>query len=47
MQPTPQQPPNTPAAPAKKPNEQGRILVQDHFRITDPETKQEIVKGRG
>jgi hypothetical protein len=30
-----------------KPNEQGHILVQDHFAITDVTTKQILVKGRG
>ena len=32
---------------AQKPNEQGRILVQDHFVIRDRNTTEVIVKGRG
>jgi hypothetical protein len=33
-------------AQARKPNEQGSIVVQAHMRIFDPATKQVYVEGR-
>lgn len=36
-----------PADPAKRPNEQGKILVQDYFVIKDRANNQVLVKGRG
>ena len=30
-----------------KPNEQGKVLMQDYFRILDPKSKEILVKGRG
>jgi hypothetical protein len=32
--------------PASKPNEHGSIIVQAHFKIFDPQTKQVYVEGR-
>jgi hypothetical protein len=42
---------NKPAAPTqqqkpKRPNEQGTISVQAHFRIFDPATQKTLVEGR-
>lgn len=33
-------------APSKKPNEAGKIIVQAHMKIFDPQTKQVYVEGR-
>lgn len=33
--------------PAKPVDENLGILVQDHIRITDPETKEQLYRGRG
>ena len=35
-----------PAAQGKKPNEAGKIIVQAHMKIFDPQTKQAYVEGR-
>ena len=37
--------PGTPQAP-RRPNEQGTISVQAHFRIFDPATQKTLVEGR-
>jgi hypothetical protein len=39
--------PQTPQPVTTKPNEQGRVLIQDHFRIMDPKNNEILVKGRG
>jgi hypothetical protein len=36
------QPPDT----QRKPNDQGKIIVQAHIKIHDPETKTVFVEGR-
>ena len=36
----------TPAAKARKPNEQGTVSVQAHMRIYDPKTQKTYVEGR-
>lgn len=33
--------------PTNRPNEQGHILVQDHFVIRDRSSEEVLVKGRG
>ena len=33
-------------AQSKKPNEAGKIIVQAHMKIFDPQTKQVYVEGR-
>ena len=38
--------PNQQTAQGKKPNEAGKIIVQAHMKIFDPQTKQVYVEGR-
>lgn len=35
-----------PAAPARKPDESGKISVEAHMRIFDPKTQKTFVEGR-
>ena len=47
---TQQKQPNWPkpqaAAPARKPNDAGMVIVQAHMKIFDPKSKQVYVEGR-
>jgi hypothetical protein len=46
MQKQPEKAQPGPNTQARKPNEQGSIVVQAHMRIFDPATKQVYVEGR-